>query len=495
MKTLSGAWAPLMYITQLRPQPPRSQHWLRRRRSLALAPVAIAGMVIGLASSHATAQDRLPQELPPGEARPITLAEAIRLARQNSPQTVQARGNERASAASVRSAYGAFLPNISLSAGSARQYGRRINPADTLGRGGQGLWTYSSGFSISTSLFDGRRFGNLQAAKADVLAAEANTLAQDYAVAVNVAQQYYSVLSARESEEAARAQLQQAEQQLVAATRRFQAGAATRSDSLRAFVNVASARTALLTAQTSLRSANATLSRLVGATDVVTATLADSAVSIPSEPIDSAILVALALEGPTIRQARATLTAADAQKSAARSAYLPTISASYSRSGSGADRRFGLGSDPYTYGGQLSFSISYPLFNQFSREEQITRAKVSLTTATASLRDAELAARQQAVQSADALRTALARIATQQAALAAAEEDLRVQQARYELGMSTIVDVLTSQTQLNQARADLISARYDARIARVQIEALIGRDLDDVLTSSPSTSNTQGTTR
>jgi outer membrane protein len=230
--------------------------------------------------------------------------------------------------------------------------------------------------------------------------------------------------------------------------------------------------------------------------------------------IDSATLVALALDGPAVAQARASQRAADAQQSVARASYLPTVGVSYSRSGSGADSRFGSGSAPYAYGGQLSFSISYPLFNQFSREEQVVRAKVASTTAESSLRDAQLAARQQSVQSLDALRSALDRIGAQEAAVAAAEEDLRVQQARYELGMSTIVDVLTSQTQLNQARADLIGARFDARIARVQIEALIGRDLESVTDRpvanaddtnaegsadraghAPSTTNTQGTTR
>ena len=59
----------------------------------------------------------------------------------------------------------------------------------------------------------------------------------------------------------------------------------------------------------------------------------------------------------------------------------------------------------------------------------------------------------------------------------AAEEDLRVQQQRYAVGGSTLLDVLTSQTQLNQARRDLIQARYDQRVAKAQLEALVGRDL------------------
>jgi len=75
------------------------------------------------------------------------------------------------------------------------------------------------------------------------------------------------------------------------------------------------------------------------------------------------------------------------------------------------------------------------------------------------------------------LRSAEERIEAQTATLAAAEEDLRVQQQRYAVGGSTLLDVLTSQTQIDQARRDLIRARYDRRVAEAQLEALVGRDL------------------
>ena len=65
----------------------------------------------------------------------------------------------------------------------------------------------------------------------------------------------------------------------------------------------------------------------------------------------------------------------------------------------------------------------------------------------------------------------------QLAAVAASEEDLRVQQQRYGLGASTLLDLLTSQTQLNQARQALIQARLDGRIARAQLSSLVGREL------------------
>ena len=59
----------------------------------------------------------------------------------------------------------------------------------------------------------------------------------------------------------------------------------------------------------------------------------------------------------------------------------------------------------------------------------------------------------------------------------AAKEDLRVQQERYRLGASTIVDVLTSQEALNQAEVDVVIARFDYLRAKASLEALIGRTL------------------
>jgi outer membrane protein len=125
----------------------------------------------------------------------------------------------------------------------------------------------------------------------------------------------------------------------------------------------------------------------------------------------------------------------------------------------------------------MTFNFSYPAFNGFQREQQAVQVDVALRTAEAQLRDARLATRQQLVTQLRALQGAQARARVQQASIAAAEEDLRVQQQRYALGVSTLLDLLTSQAQLNQARQALIQARLDGRIARAQLSALVGRDL------------------
>ncbi len=420
-------------------------------------------------------------------ALPITLDEAVRRARENAPASIQARGAERSNRAAVRSAYGSLLPNVSLNLGSARSFTdpnsrTRINnqtlAVETLG---PDRWSFSNGLSLNMTLFNGgKSLYDIQIAKANVTASGASSVAQDFQVALNVSQQFYNALAARESEDAARAQLALAEQQLHYSEVRVKNGVATKSDSLRSLIQLGNAQLALLTAQTNLRSADAALTRLIGSDVTVTAAPEDTLLPpVDSLVLDTTSLARLAENGPAVRQAQSALDAAKASRRASRAPYLPTISASYSRNGNGFGR-FGFGSDPYNYSGRFGVALSYPLFDGFSREESTVRADVAEDNASAALRDARLAARQLLVQNVDVLRTAQERVRVQAISVAAAQEDLRVQQLRYNAGASTLLDVLTSQNQLSQAQTALIQARFDARVARAQLEALIGQPLSQV---------------
>ena len=436
-------------------------------QSLLLA--VLLPMATGVAQTSVTpvAQDSL---------HPISLPEAVSLAQRNAPAAVQARGQLRTSASAVRSAYGAFIPSLTASLNQTKQSGQRFdalrNQVVTVAQ----PWSYSTGVSSSLELFDGgRRFADLRARRADVDAAEANEVSQRFNISLQVKREYANILAARESESAARAQLEQAEAQLHAAVARVQAGAATMSDSLRSLIQVGNARLALITAENNVRVASAALTRLVATPFVVTALPSDT-VDLPITQVDSAALDRMALDGPAVQQAEMQLRAASAAERASKSTYMPTLRMSYSYNGNGTDP-YGFGNGQFLYGSNLGFSVNFPFFNNFSREDQVVRARVAQDNAEAQLRDTRLAAQQSLVQQLGALRTAEERIRIQQASVLAALEDLRVQQQRYTLGASTLLDLLTSQSQLNQARAALIQARQDYRIARAQIEAIIGRDL------------------
>jgi outer membrane protein len=419
----------------------------------------------------------LAAQVPDTAATPISLAEAIRLAQQNSPQTFVARGAIQTSSLSVKQAYSAFLPSIDLTARTSKQSGDRFDTQGNLVPFTGNPTSYSTGLNANLQLFDGgRRFFDIRKTKADVKAAEATEITQRYQVALQVKEQYYNILAARESQAAAEAQIDQANQQLRAAGLRLRAGAATTSDSLRSVIQLGNARLALLTAQNNLSLANATLTRLVASPRPVTATPADTLdqrVVIPT----LAELEPLVEHAPAVEQAQAELESAKAASRSAKTAYFPTLNMSFSRGGSGIDPAFGLGDKRYAYNQSLNFSLSFPLFNNLNREVSVLRAAVTEDNAEVALRDARFQAKQTLIQALGQMNTARQQVDIQAASVVAAVEDLRVQRARYELGASTLLEVLTSQSQLDQSRTALIRARYDFRVAKAQLEALIGRDL------------------
>ncbi len=417
------------------------------------------------------------------EARAIELASAVSAAQRNQPAAVQAQGALRTASAAQRAAIGAFLPSLTMSLGTGRTQGATFFQGNLVPLG-RNPWNYRNGLNSSLDLFDGgRRLYELRRARAQLDAADVSAIATRYDIALQVKQQYYAVLAARESESAARAQLQEAEAQLQASIARVGAGAATKSDSLRSIIQVGNARLAILTAENSLRVANAALTRLVGSDVTVTAEPSDTA-SVPDEAAlpDITTLERMAAAGPAVLQAEANVVAAQAGRRATRTQYFPTLSMTYSYGLNAASQTFG-GGNLVLFGEQaanqqtFNFNLSFPLFNGFNREAQQVTAGVSFDNAQAQARDALLASRQNLTQQLNALQAAAARVQVQLASIEAAEEDLRVQQQRYELGASTSLDLLTSQTQLNAARIALIQARLDARVAKAQLEALLGQDL------------------
>ena len=407
----------------------------------------------------------------------ISLADALRLAHENNVQNITAGNQIRTQNNTVRSTKAQLYPSLTATAGQGKSAGQRVGPNNQL-IDFVPAWSYSSGLSANMTLFDGgKTFADVRAAKANVSALEASQINTDFNVALQVKQAYNSVLAARESESAFRAQLATAQQQLAVSIARVNAGAANVSDSLRNVVAVGQAQLNVLSAQNTARTQSALLTRLVGTPYFVTAQATDSTTDHSLAPIDSVAIMGLALSGPSVRSAEANVSAAAAQERSAKSGYFPSLSASASYGGSGTKAVYGLNSNPYPYTRAINFNASFPIFNRFQRENAISNAQISRENAEAQVRDARLTAQQNIVTAIASLRNAEETMRVQQTNVRASEEDLRVNQQRYALGAGTLLDVLTSQSTLVSARQQLINARLNYRNARAQIEAAIGRDL------------------
>lgn len=403
----------------------------------------------------------------------VTLEEAIATASRNHPALIQRRGAVRTAEAGERSAWGSFLPSLSLSSGASRSSTERFNPqTNTTVSGSRD--TYSAGLSSSLDLFTaGRRGAELRQARAETEAAEASLLNERFAVILSVKRAFFDVLRADELIRVAEAGLNRAREGLEAAQHRMSAGTATRSDVLRAELEIANARQALLQAQAQRRTATFALGRVIGVDGAVGARL-----TAPLEPrplgMSEEELAAIVLHSaPSVRAAESAARSADAGASAARTQYFPSLRVSGGYDWANQSAAFDGGTTSWS----MRLSLSYPLFNGFTREANVERAEVQAMVARAQLEDARRAARAELESVLADLRLAEQRIELTEEAVRVAEEDLRVQQERYRLGASTILEQITSQVNLMQAEVDRIAARYDYQLARAALEALVGREL------------------
>jgi outer membrane protein len=399
----------------------------------------------------------------PGRAatpRAITLAEALVMAQRNDLGVVRADGGAQNARASVRSAWGAFLPNLSLSAGTTKQL---TGAGSTRVENGQVVvtsrqpWSTNLGTSASLTLFDGgRRFFDMGQARANRVSAEVDAATARWQAALGTKQAFFNVLAARETQLAAAAQLEQAGQQRG---RRVRAHAREGGDALRL-----AARRDLDAERPARGDAGGHGSGLRERGARARGGFAGA-----RDRGDGGF--------PGIGDARARRF--DARAARGRRAQRSCGARGARRGAGGAEggverlpavrdrelvarrqrhrRRAGVGTRRRSITpASLRFGLTFPLFDQFGREAQLTQTAVALRDAEASLRDTRLAARQALTDGLGGFHEATQRVASEAATVDAADEDLRVQRDRYSLGGSTLLDVLSSQAALDQARRDLI---------------------------------------
>jgi outer membrane protein TolC len=411
------------------------------------------------------------------QAKRVTLDEAIVRAAAVQPRVVQAEGQVRNSGARIRSAKGAYLPNLNANASGSDFFSEntRIDPST-----GQIIQSGSTSRSVTTSLssnielFDGfRRSGELNAARANDAAALANLADAKFQQALTTTGTFFDALSSRQLVRVRQQSVTRAEEQLKTSIAKLRAGSATRSDSLRAIVGVGNAQLQLLTAQAQLASAEANLGRLIGEPDRVEA-VDDSAYYRVLPVIDTLTLRTEALaNSPQVQSADAAARAAEAAVQTAKAGYWPSLTLSGSTSLNGTrSNDFRMLNQR-----QLNLGFNWQLFNRFTREQNIVNASTAADAARATAEEARRAVQADLTARLADLEAARLRIQITQRSVEANQEDIRVQQERYRLGVSTILDVLLTTEQLNQAEVDAVNARFDYLRAKANIEALIGRAL------------------
>jgi outer membrane protein len=431
-----------------------------------------ASVIVALALAFAAAPRLVAQQ------REVTLTEAIRLAERVQPDVIQAQSDVRTAGAQRRNAWGAFLPSLTATSSGSDFFSEgasRIDPVTgLLTTGNTTNRSFSTSLSASLDLFTGfRRGAELRAARAGQNQADASLVDARFQQALTTTNQFLDALAGAQLVGVREASVRRAEEQLKVSVNKLHAGSATRSDSLRSLVTLGTARLDLIQSQIDLATAEANLARIIGQAGRVRA--ADDSAFYRIVPVldTQAIRAEAVSKSPRVQSAVAGAGVAQANLRASRSAYWPslTLGANTAWNGNRADNYTLLNQR------QVSLALSWRLFDRFDRELTIAQRQASAEVADARAADERLAVEAELTARLAELDAARSKIEITQTSVAAATEDLRVQQERYRLGASTIVDVLTSQEALNQAEVDVVNARFDYLRSKAQLEALIGRTL------------------
>jgi outer membrane protein len=390
----------------------------------------------------------------------LTLKDAEAMALKNHPQVLAAKNEIGFANEQIVENRSAYYPTVDADlTGSVANHGSRI---------GAGYLTdsrlfnrYGNGITVSQLITDSGRTPNLVAsARLGAQASNQTYQATRYSVLLQVDRAYYDALHAQ-------AVVKVAEETVSARQLLYDQVSALAKNKLKsdldasfADVNVAEAKLLLLRAQESLQGADAELSRAMGSDQAFSYQLVDEPLP-PSPAAKADELVAQAVsnrpELASLRFARDSANKfADAEKDLARptvslvgvGGYIPYIAQLTSEE------------IPSLYGA-AAVNVQIPVFNGHLFSARREAAHYRALEADQNLRnEQERIARDVRVAWGSAT-TAFQRIDVTAQFLRQASLGLELAQGRYQLGLSSIVELTQAQLSLTQAEIENLSAKYD----------------------------------
>ena len=390
-----------------------------------------------------------------------TMSSALALAYQSNPDLNQERAGVRAQDENIPQATSAYRPTVGITG----QYG--VAHLGEVGTGG-GLASFgagggaggsistltepsSVGMTVSQTVFNGNRNDNgVRKAESGVFSARENLRNTELNVLQNGAIAYMNVLRDTAILDLRKNNIIVLEEQLRQTRDRFNVGEVTRTDVAQAELSLASARSDYFTAQANLENSIAVYRQVIG----VQPTQLQPARSIEALlPRSLAEAIAVGLnEHPTIQAALHAADAAELQVKINEGQLYPTVTVNGS-----IERDWNFEGFPgfRTVNGTVYGQVSIPLYQGGAEYAEVRQAKELYTQARIQADLQREAVRANIVTDWGLLEASKAAIASNEAAVKAAEIALEGVREEARVGQRTTLDVLNAQQTLLNARVSL----------------------------------------
>lgn len=427
------------------------------RRVLSAPTAVLLGLLVAAGTAGAATHVPPTPAKAPQFTRPFTLMELTNLALRNNPQTQIAWAQIRSSAAGVELAHAGYWPQVTGSFSYARN-----RTTNFIGGANEAQTRYGPSVNLSYLLWDfGSRSGALDAAKFSLTAAQLsdNQTLQD--VILVVEQDYYQVLGLQALVKTDKLSIKDAETSLDAAQQNQKSGLTTIGDVYQAQAALAGARLALQQTNGNLAVARGALMVEVGFPANTDFNLApwnrNSTPEMPRQTV--ATLMAQARQArPELLASKASEQAAVANLEATKGRGLPTLTLN---ANAGSTRTLLPGKTLKSSTYQAGLTLSVPLFAGFGDQAANRRAQAAVAVSQATTTQLQQQVELEVWQAYQNLHTAMVTFKTSEVQLKSARQAETVTSARYQGGLSTILDLLTAQATLAKARVQQVQARLN----------------------------------
>ena len=338
--------------------------------------------------------------------------------------------------------------------------------------------TFTYGLTLTQPLFlGGAGIAGVKMAKAGLRTREHQLETMKQALIYRTTDAFYGCLVTKELIRVNEETLEEAQANLDIVLTKYEVGTASGLDKMRAEVEVANLKPALIAAKNNHESALTRLRAMLGFAENVVITVQGVLDFTPDAFGDQSLEDLLA----RAYQTRPELAAMEFQKSAAsssitmaRSEFLPKLffHTDYSYLAMRNDYRFKR--DDFYKGFTSAVSLQIPLFHGFRSYQQYQKAKLDykiVLDSEHSLRDNIVA---EVEISYNTFKEAREKYQAAVESVSLAEEALRLANLMYEEGASTQLDVLSSQLALTRSRLNRISALYEYQKARYALRRATG---------------------
>ncbi len=405
------------------------------------------------------------------QTKAISLSQAISMATEKNTQMINSRNAVESQESFQRVAYGALFPSVSASGNWRRSQNKS----------GFALNDFSAGIDANITFFDGfSNFAALERAQLNVETSKLTRERQHQQTTYTTISLYLNVLRTEQLLNVRKDNLKRSNEQLKRIQESQKLGGVAIADVYRQQVIVSNDELASIQAQNDFDKAKVDLTSFLTLDPNEQYEFSDS--SIPTDVDSMEIqngknqeqnLNTLSSQAMSTRfdyiTSQKTVKGLELGVRYAEGDWWPTLSA-FAGIGYGGRE---LGKTTYT-GLDWGIRASYPLFNNFQRENSVQQAKIDLRNADEALDAKERQVKsdvRKAVLDLDAARKSLE---VSQTAVRSAIEDRRIAEEKYNLGAGTLLDKLVADANYTSAISNKVNSVYNYILAKRDLEFVVG---------------------